>query len=89
MRRAATAGGTLEYVYNADGLRVRQGADAFTWGWATGVPELLRDGDSLYLVGHDTLGWQTGADWAYALPDALGSVRQETDASGNAVAIRE
>jgi len=89
MRRAATAGGTLEYVYNADGLRVRQGADTFTWDWATSVPEVLRDGDSLYLVGHDTLGWQSGADWAYAIPDALGSVRQETNASGNVVAIRE
>ncbi len=89
MRRAATAGGTLEYVYNADGLRVRQGADTFTWDWATGVPEVLRDGDSMYLVGHDTLGWQTGADWAYALPDALGSVRQETDADGDVTAARE
>jgi len=76
-------------VYNADGLRVRQGADTFTWDWATSVPEVLRDGDSLYLVGHDTLGWQSGADWTYAIPDALGSVRQETGATGIVTDVRE
>ncbi len=89
MARAVTPGGTLEYTYNADGLRVRQGADAFTWDWATSVPKLLRDDNSLYLVGHDTLGWQTGADWSYALPDALGSVRQETNAAGAVTIARE
>jgi len=55
-------------VYNADGLRVArsqsiasvQSVDTFTWDWATGMPELLSDGDSLYLIGLDTLGWQNG-----------------------------
>lgn len=84
---------TLVYTYNADGLRVAQAVDGatniFTWDWATGVPELLSDGESLYLIGYDTLGWQTGADWTFVLPDALGSMRQETDATGAVTAARE
>ncbi|MEJ5312452.1 MAG: hypothetical protein WHX52_22025, partial [Anaerolineae bacterium] len=83
--------------YNADGLRVAQSqsvssvqsVDTFTWDWATPVPELLSDGESLYLIGYDTLGWQRGADWTFVLPDALGSVRQETDATGAVTAVRE
>ncbi len=41
----------------------------------------MRDGDSLYLVGHDTLDWQTGSDWR--------SVRQEASAAGAVLAVRE
>jgi len=40
---------------------------------------MLSEGASLYLVGHDTLGRWDSSTWAYHLPDALGSVRQETD----------
>jgi hypothetical protein len=36
---------------------------------------MLSDGDSLYLVGQDTLRQWDGATWAYYLSDALGSVR--------------
>ncbi len=53
------------------------------------VPELLRQGQTRYLVGHDTLGWNDGAGWTYPLPDALGSVRQETDTAGAVVRARE
>jgi len=63
--------------------------DTFTWDWATSIPELLSDGESLYLIGYDTLGWQSGDDWTFVLPDALGSVRQETDATGAVTAVRE
>jgi len=71
-------------------------ANTFTWDWASGVPEVLSSttgfgGDPVttqYLVGHETLGWQEGNEWAYALPDALGSVRQEVDASGTVVDAR-
>jgi hypothetical protein len=38
------------------------------------VPELLTDGDKMYLVGHDTLGRADAAGWTYAVPDALGSM---------------
>jgi len=97
MVRAESITATLVYTYNADGLRVAQAqsvasvesVDLFTWDWATGVPELLSDGESLYLIGYDTLGWQTGTDWTFVLPDALGSVRQETDAAGAVTAARE
>jgi len=97
MVRAESITTTLVYTYNADGLRVAQSqsvasvqsVDTFTWDWAMGVPELLSDGESLYLIGYDTLGWQRGADWTFVLPDALGSVRQETDATGAVTAMRE
>ncbi|MEJ5312469.1 MAG: RHS repeat-associated core domain-containing protein [Anaerolineae bacterium] len=97
MVRAENLTATLVYTYNADGLRVAQSqsvssvqsVDTFTWGWATPVPELLSDGESLYLIGYDTLGWQSGTDWTFVLPDALGSVRQETDAVGAVSAVRE
>jgi len=96
---------TLVYTYNADGLRVArsqsvasvESVDTFTWDWATGVPELLSDGESLYLIGYDTLGWQTGDElapseaegWTFVLPDALGSVRQQANITGTVTAARE
>ena len=74
---------TLIYTYNADGLRVGQavqsgplgGSVDYAWDWATGVPELLSDGDALYLVGHETLGQFADDAWAYYLPDALGQAQ--------------
>ncbi len=97
MVRVESITATLVYTYNADGLRVAQAqsvasvqsVDTFTWDWATPVPELLSDGESLYLIGYDTLCWQTGTAWTFVLPDALGSVRQETDATGAVTAARE
>jgi len=81
------------YTYTAQGLRVAQSVDGdvttFAWDWASGVPELLNEGDNLYLVGHDTLGAWDGAAWTYYLPDALGSVRQEVDGAGSVVSARE
>ena len=62
---------------------------SFSWDWATGIPEMLSDGDALYLVGHDTLGQYVGSAWTYYLPDALGSVRQATDGVGAVVSARE
>ena len=85
---------TLVYTYNAQGLLnktqdARGNATTFAWDWATGVPELLSAGGTLYLVGHETLGQWDGADWAYYLPDALGSVRQVADGAGAVVSARE
>jgi len=99
--RAESVTATLVYTYNAAGLRVAQSVDGdvttFAWDWATPaagsgqapVPELLRQGKTRYLVGHDTLGWHAGNTWAYSLPDALGSVRQTVDAAGAVVRARE
>jgi RHS repeat-associated protein len=84
----------MRYSLYRRGLRVSQSlggvVSEYTWDWATPVvPELLSDGDARYLVGHDTLGWTAGAGWTYALPDALGSVRQEVDAAGALLDVRE
>ena len=84
--RAESVTSTLVYTYNAAGLRIAQSANGdettFAWDWASGVPELLRQGEPRYLVSHDTLGWHDGEAWIYPLPDALGSVRQTVDAAG-------
>jgi hypothetical protein len=83
MVRAMNLDNTIVYTYTADGLRVQQAVGglttSYTWDWATGVPELLSDGESLYLIGYDTLGWQRGDGldraaevWTFVLPDALG-----------------
>jgi RHS repeat-associated protein len=67
----------------------------FAWDWASGIPEMLSEGQAmgssiaLYLMGHETLGRWDGADWAYYLPDALGSIRQETDGTGAVTDGRE
>ncbi len=84
---------TLVYTYNAQGLRVAQSVNGtetpFVWDWASGLPEMLSDGNDLYLVGHDTLGQWDGATWDYYLPDGLGSIRQKTDAAGTVTSSRE
>jgi RHS repeat-associated protein len=93
MVRAESVTATLVYTYTASGLRVAQSVDGdvttFAWDWASGVPEMLRDGENLYLVGHDTLGRFADGEWAYYLPDALGSVRQVVDGAGAVVSARE
>ena len=84
---------TLVYTYSADGLRVAQSVDSdvttFAWDLVAAVPELLSDGNAVYLVGHETLGQYAGGAWAYYLSDALGSVRQATDGVGAVVSARE
>jgi RHS repeat-associated protein len=91
--RAESVTSTLVYTYTAGGLRVAQSVDGdvteFAWDWASGLPELLSEGDNVYLVGHETLGWWDGNQWAYILPDALGSVRQVTDETGAVTDARE
>jgi RHS repeat-associated protein len=93
MVQAQSITGTLVYTYNADGLRVAQSVESsdsvFSWDWASGLPEMLRDGGSLYLVCHDTLGRCAGAAWAYYLPDVLDSVRQVADGAGAVASSRE
>ncbi|MCP4537121.1 MAG: hypothetical protein GY832_08230, partial [Chloroflexi bacterium] len=64
-------------------------ASSFMWDWASGIPEMLADGDNLYLIGHDTLGQSANGAWDYHLPDALGSIRQTTDDVGTVSGSRE
>jgi RHS repeat-associated protein len=93
MVQAESVTSTLVYTYNASGLRVAQSVDGdattFAWDWASGIPKMLSNGEDLYLVGHETLGQWDGAVWAFYLPDALGSIRQETDGTGNVTDSRE
>jgi len=93
MVRAENVTTTLVYTYSADGLRVAQAVDGdettYVWDWASGLPEMLSDGERLYLVGHDTLGHWGGGEWTYYLPDALGSVRQVVDGAGSLASSRE
>jgi RHS repeat-associated protein len=93
MVRAENVTITLLYTYTADGLRVAQAIDGvettYAWDWASGLPEMLSDGASLYLVGHDTLGRFADGEWTYHLPDALGSVRQVADGAGSLASSRE
>ena len=101
MVRAESVTATLVYTYAADGLRVAQSVAStgsaqgtgdettFAWDWASGLPEMLSAGGTLYLLGHDTLGRWDGAAWVYHLPDGLGSVRQEVDGAGAVIAARE
>ena len=58
-RLAESVTATLVYTYNAAGLRVAQsvdgnatsgGATTYAWDWASGVPEVLRDGASYGIV---------------------------------------
>ncbi len=59
MVRAESITSTLVYTYNAAGLRVAQSVESsqsvFSWDWASGLPEMLSDGASVYLVGHELL----------------------------------
>jgi len=59
LARAESVTSTLVYTYNAGGLRVAQsvdgnatsgGATTFAWDWASGLPEVLRDGASYGIV---------------------------------------
>ncbi|MDY7079288.1 MAG: hypothetical protein SXV54_20430, partial [Chloroflexota bacterium] len=73
MVRAESVTVTLAYTYSAAGLRVAQSVDgdatSFVWDWASGIPEMLAQSpdpqspnpQSLYLVGHETLGRWDGA----------------------------
>ena len=48
----------------------------------TGLTQVLEDGTNTYLYGLGLLVQTDGADMEFFLGDALGSVRQLTDASG-------
>jgi len=73
------------FAYNGLGDRLQQTVNAVTTNYTldinTGLTQILADGTTSYLYGLGRIG-QQGADWAYHLPDALGSVRQLADAAG-------
>jgi len=81
MVRAEGVSATVVYTYGLDSLLVGRSAGGavttYAWDWATGVPEMLRDG-----ARPATLGWADGAEGSYPLGDALRSVRQVVEGAG-------
>jgi RHS repeat-associated protein len=84
---------SLFYKYNGNGLRTVQNLNGavttFTWDLALGVPKMLSDGESLYLIGAKPIGKWNESAWTYYLPDALGSIRQQVDSEGKVISNRQ
>ena len=76
---------TYAFAYNGLGDRLQQTAGGVTTNYTVdlnaGLTQLLAEETSTYLYGVGRIG-QQGTEWAYHLPDALGSVRQLADAVG-------
>jgi RHS repeat-associated protein len=77
---------TYGFTYNGLGDRVSQTVNSTTTRYTldlnAGLTQVLADGTNSYLYGLNRIGEQQPGDFAYHLPDALGSVRQLTTASG-------
>lgn len=94
-----------QYQYNGDGARVAQTVDGLRTDYVQDVirplPQVLtaRQGGTIskYLYGLGLIGenragtgqFATPATWQYLLPDALGSIRQIADASGQIIGDRD
>jgi RHS repeat-associated protein len=86
--RAESVTVTLVYTYNADGLRAAQSVDGdettFAWDMTLGLAQVLATSDgALDLYGLGRIAEVRGGEWAYVLPDGLGSVRQWADDAGD------
>jgi YD repeat-containing protein len=77
---------TYSFAYNGLGDRLQQTVNAVTTNYTldlnAGLTQVLSDGTNSYLYGLGRIG-EFGAAWSYHMPDALGSVRQQTDNAGN------
>lgn len=73
------------FAYNGLGDRLQQSANGVTTNYtldlSAGLTQVLADGANAYLYGLGRIGEQA-TEWAYHLPDALGSVRQLADSAG-------
>jgi RHS repeat-associated protein len=81
---------TIENRYNGLGDRLQQTVDSvttnFTLDLNNPLTQVLADGTNTYLYGLDRLS-QSSLTTEYFLTDALGSVRQLTDASGEVQSV--
>lgn len=79
-------GVTSSYAYNGLGDRLQQTVNSITTNYtldlAAGLTQVLADGTNTYLYGVGRIGEQQSGGRQYHLGDALGSVRQLVDASG-------
>jgi RHS repeat-associated protein len=87
MRTATVSGVTSAFVYNGDGVRVRQVADGTPIDYevdvAAPLPLVVQDGTYSYVYGLDLIAAIDGSsNELYYLYDGLGSVSELTDDSG-------
>jgi RHS repeat-associated protein len=75
------------YTYNGLGDRLSQTVDSTTTDYIldlnAGLVQVLDDGTNTYLYGNGRIGELQPGGFAYHMGDALGSVRQLADASGD------
>jgi RHS repeat-associated protein len=80
---------SASYAYNGLGDRMQQTVngvpETYLLDTATGLTQVLADGAHTYLYGVDRISQQCITVTDYFLGDALGSVRQLTDASGSVI----
>jgi len=80
------------YQYNGLGDRLSQTVNSVTTNYAldlnAGLTQVLADGTNTYLYGNGRVGELQPAGFVYHLGNALGSVRQLTDASGGVTLAR-
>ena len=91
--RAETITATQVYTYNGDGLLLAQSIDGvetrFVWDQALAIPQILATSDGVKtLYGLERLVVFEGGAWHYPQHDALGSVRQWTDAAAAVLAMQ-
>ncbi|MBI3242750.1 MAG: hypothetical protein HYZ49_10705 [Chloroflexi bacterium] len=90
---SVTGGGnTSSYAYNGLGDRVSQTVNGVTTNYTldlnTGLTQVLSDGTNTYLYGNGRIGELQPGGFVYHLGDALGSVRQLADATGEVTLAR-
>ncbi len=87
LKSASEAGLVASYAYNGMGDRLQQTVNCATTSYtldvAGGLTQVLSDGTHTYLYGNGRIALYTGMTAEYFLGDALDSVRQLADASGN------
>jgi RHS repeat-associated protein len=92
LKQVMQGGVTYTFAYNGQGDRVKQTIGAATTNYVLDLnaplTQLLADGTNTYLYGSTRIGEEQPSGFAYHLPDALGSVRQLTNATANATLTR-
>jgi YD repeat-containing protein len=90
--RLISVNGQTTYAYDGLGNRLQQTTDNITTSYTLDLnapyTQVLSDGTNSYLYGLERINQQNGTDTEYFLGDALGSVRQLTNATGDVTLTR-
>jgi YD repeat-containing protein len=90
--RLISVNGQTTYAYDGLGNRLQQTTDNITTSYTLDLnapyTQVLSDGANTYLYGLERINQQNGTDTEYFLGDALGSVRQLTNATGDVTLTR-